>query len=382
MNPGLSSPSARNAHIDMLRGLAVSGVLLLHFTLAYGLKNSPLGDALPTWLLRGLSLNGNFGVTMFFAVSGFLITTHALRRWGRLDRIDLRHFYLLRAARILPPLLLALAIIVALGLAGLPYFTNTDGGHSLPASHYWIAVGSVLTFWHNVLMQSAGYFNYCLNVYWSLSVEEVFYLALPLFCVVFRRTWLLVAACAVLIAVGPIYRHLHADNEIFFMYAYPACFDALAMGVLAALAASRRLPQPQSAPWLRGVCLLMLGVTWLRGIPSHEAAGFSLIALASAGYLYGSAQAGMGLLALRLSQPLRWMGRHSYEIYLFHIIVLGLMRNAISKAAVTHDLRLPLLAAFVAATLVVAAGVARWVSEPANAWLRRRYSKRPGALAA
>jgi len=42
----------RNNHIDTLRGVAIMCVLVLHFTLAYGLKNSPLGDVLPIWLLR------------------------------------------------------------------------------------------------------------------------------------------------------------------------------------------------------------------------------------------------------------------------------------------------------------------------------------------
>lgn len=157
----------------MLRGTAILCVLVLRFALAYGLKDSPLGELLPPWLLRGISWNGNYGVTMLFATSGFLITSNALGRWGELHHIDARTFYVLRMARIMPALLLALAVIVALGAMGLHYFANTDDGHHLPTSHFVLGAGSVLTFWHNVLMQSTGYFNYCLNVYWSLSVEEV-----------------------------------------------------------------------------------------------------------------------------------------------------------------------------------------------------------------
>jgi peptidoglycan/LPS O-acetylase OafA/YrhL len=76
-----------------------------------------------------------------------------------------------------------------------------------------LAVASVLSFWHNVLMQSQGWFNYCLNIYWSLSVEEVFYLALPVSCLILRRKWLMVLACLALIIYAPIYR-VHASMPL------------------------------------------------------------------------------------------------------------------------------------------------------------------------
>ncbi|HWW72529.1 MAG TPA: acyltransferase, partial [Duganella sp.] len=232
------SPLARNGYIDGLRALAICSVLILHFALSYGLKQSPLG-LLPAGVVRALGMHGNYGVTIFFTISGFLITSNVLRRWGTLERIDARGFYLLRAARILPPLLPALAVIVILGCLDVPSFSNDDGGHRLPASHFLIGAGSVLTFWHNVLMQSEGYFNYSLNIYWSLSVEEVFYLLMPPACLLMRRQWMFVALCLSLVALGPFYRAAHADNEIYYMYGYLACFDAIAIGCMAALLAPR-----------------------------------------------------------------------------------------------------------------------------------------------
>ena len=349
---------ARNAPIDLLRGVAILLVLLLHYSLTYRLSKSPLADWFGVAAVRAVVNNGNYGVTMFFVVSGYLITSNTLRRFGSLAGIDVRAFYVMRAARILPPLLLALVVIVTLGLLGVPMFGNSDGGKNLPAAYYFLAVGSVLTFTHNRLMQSVGYFNYCLNIYWSLSVEEVFYLAFPLLCVLVRRRALVVAMCLCAIAVGPIYRHVHADDELYFMVGYAACFDAIAFGCLAALLAAA----------------LALAASYLAGIGGHEAFGFTAVAASSAVLVWcASASSGAGWADACLLAPLRWAGRHSYELYLFHIIVLAAMRELVPRAQMGVDWKLPGLLLFIATSAGVAALVARYFSEPINAALRRRF---------
>ena len=361
--------NTRNRHIDALRGAAILCVLVLHFALAYGLKNSPL-SALPGWLL-GAAYQGNYGVTMFFVISGYLITSTSLRRWGDLARIDLAAFYAYRIARLLPSLLLALSLIVLLGVLDVPFFANSDGGKHLPASYFFIAIASILTFWHNVLMQSAGYFNYCLNVYWSLSVEEMFYLLLPLSCRFLRQRQAIMLLCGAAIVAGPVYRSLHADNEIYFMYGYVACFDAIAIGCLTALLTQHWQPGTRAGQRLRWVAGLALAALYVRGIGGHEVFGFSAIALASAAFIVG-ATAGQAAGQSRPG-PLQWLGRHSYELYLFHIIVLAAMRNVVDKAGLGYAERLPWLALFLAATALAATLVARTVSEPANTALRRRF---------
>lgn len=372
--------ASRNARVDFLRGLAICCVLILHFGLAYGFKNSPLSTLLPADLLKAIVYNGNYGVTMFFVISGYLITSNSLARWGKLRHVDARNFYLMRCARIMPALLLALSVIVVLGSLGVPFFSNTDGGNQLPASHFLIGAGSVLTFWHNVLMQSAGYFNYCLNVYWSLSVEEVFYLLLPAVCLVARRTWPLVLVCLVTIVAGPIYRAVHADNEILYMYGYLACFDAIAIGCLTAMAAPRVRLGTSWRRVLRVVSAVALATVYLRGIGGNEALGFTMIALASAAFLLASANdTAPGWCTGRASAALRWLGRHSYEVYLFHIIVLAALRNVVTKEQLGYDARLPWLLVFLALSALAAALVARYVSEPANAALRRRFMATPHA---
>ena len=115
--------------------------------------------------------------------------------------------------RVLVVLILALTVIVVLGVFDLPSFGNSDGGHRLPPSFFAIAVLSVLTFWHNVLMEVVRYFNYCLNIYWSLSVEEVFYLTFPVACVLLKRNRYIVGLCLAAIVAGPIYRGIHRDER-------------------------------------------------------------------------------------------------------------------------------------------------------------------------
>jgi len=375
MSSPTTLPSAlhgRSAVIDVLRGVAITLVLLLHFSLTYRLSDSPLAGLVGKDGVRTLVNNGNYGVTMFFVVSGFLITSTALARYGRLGAIDRAEFLRYRAARILPSLLLVVAIIVALGLLGVPSFTNEIDHQPLPPIWFVWGAGTVLTFTHNLLMQSAGYFNYCLNIYWSLSVEEVFYLGFPLLCVAARRDALVVGFAIALIVAGPVYRHTHADDELSFMYGYAACFDAIAFGVLTALLAARLEP-PHGAGVLALLSVGALAWAYLRGIGDHEAFGFTQVALAAAALLYFSAAgAGRSFASARVLAPLRWAGRHSYELYLFHIVVLAILRDAVPRNQLGYAFKLPWLGVFIALSALVAAVVARCVSEPANSALRRR----------
>ncbi len=118
------SVGQRSQRVDVIRGVSIVLVLFHHFAIAYRLDDTTLARVVGWDAVRAVARNGNYGVTMFFVVSGFLITSNARRRWGSLPRVNARSFYGLRIARILPCLVLLLLIVDALALAGFRVFQN------------------------------------------------------------------------------------------------------------------------------------------------------------------------------------------------------------------------------------------------------------------
>lgn len=154
------SSSTRLPTLDGLRAIAVGIVMLSHMAHSAG---APHGLGLVSRLL-----SGEIGVQIFFTISGFIITHLLLREQAKNGRINLGAFWYRRALRILPPLLVLLAVLQALNFAG---WLKVDA---------WSQWASLL-FIRNHVMHTGGWFNGHL---WSLSVEEQFYLAWPLVMVV------------------------------------------------------------------------------------------------------------------------------------------------------------------------------------------------------
>ncbi|ANH73327.1 acyltransferase family protein [Ralstonia insidiosa] len=366
----------RNRRIDVIRGIAILLVLFHHFNIAYRLSDTSLAAVLGPELVQAVARNGNYGVTMFFVVSGYLITSNALRRWGQLGRIDAWAFYGLRIARIVPCLLLLLAIVNVLALCGVAIFQNHAAtGEPVPLWHVNLAS---LTFTMNVLIARVGWVNYPLGVLWSLSVEEVFYLTFPLLCLVLRRESLLCLFWATIIAVGPLYRLTHQGDEAGFLYAYFASFDGIAIGCGAAVL-SRRFALAGMTTWFvqTAVVVLMTFLYLWWPIAQSNVLGVTAMALGTAILLWpvqrSVARDGQRFNPFsRVAAMVAWCGMNSYELYLFHLIPLAVLKTGFPRATVLGDEKLVLLAAFMLFSFMLAAGIARYYAEPFNRALRQR----------
>lgn len=161
--PNLSqrNPGPRNPGIDLLRGLSILLVLLNHIGLRLRLAQGVLARFLPKWFLNDINFNGSEAVYLFFVISGFLIATNSLMRWGRLGNLDARTFYVRRAARIVPCLVALVIVLSALHLARVPDYVIKQTNQSLPA-----AVSSAFGLYLNWYEAHTGYLPASWDVLW------------------------------------------------------------------------------------------------------------------------------------------------------------------------------------------------------------------------
>jgi peptidoglycan/LPS O-acetylase OafA/YrhL len=367
--------------IDVLRGLSIFAVILLHITIRMRIAGFRIDKTVPEWLAQLLFWNGNNGVTVFFAISGFLITTISLRRFGSLAAMRPAAFYRIRFARIAPMLLLTLAILSVLHLIGAKGFHIEPDRSTLPR-----ALIAALTFHLNWLEAARGWLPPNWDVLWSLSIEEMFYLVFPLACVFllrFRRgTAIFVALLIALIIVGPLQRAVWTANPIWREKAYLGGTDCIAFGVLCALVTDRislaRMRRWPAWPGIAGAAMMFLIALW----PSWPwikplmrfigATGIDTSILAFGSCLVMMTTILRGMKGDPISAPIRWLGRHSYEVYMTHefIVVWGTQLYVVLYAKELHG-PLALWFCMIAALAVVpGAFAARWVSEPLNRKLR------------
>jgi peptidoglycan/LPS O-acetylase OafA/YrhL len=366
--------------VDLLRALAIVFVMMNHVSIRLFLAKVPYTQGMPDQLVRFLIWNGQNGVQIFFAVSGFLITSTALRRWGSLDRVSIPDFYKLRFARIGPMLLTLLAVFSILDFAGVTIFVvhAKQGGLGR-------ALLAALTFHINVLEARRGYLPPAWDILWSLSVEEMFYLFFPLFSRLLGRIKLLAPALLVFVALGPLARTIWTHgNAIWQEYSYLGGMDAIALGCLTALLMARHRFSRSALAALATVggtamifilCFSRRAMAWGISVPGLS---MSILAVGTCMVIIVAAQTKWR--ATRLLAPALALGQRSYEVYLTHaFIVLGFFHIFLAAGRPMAGVPVFFIGTILVASLLGEL-IGRFYSEPMNRWLRKKWGDGPEAL--
>lgn len=308
-NRASSLHGGRNDDIEILRAVAVLLTLACHF------GNLLHWDGNWSNALKGMPLWG--GVDLFFCISGFVIASSLLRqqRAGTFAQLGVP-FYLRRIFRIWPAALLWLLV----PLVAAHYFNVTGAFGSvrgnLPGSA--AAVAQVANFYSMVCQPSLAAHLPCgkPEIYWSLSLEEQFYLVFPLLLYFLRRS----TVRAVLVALVCVQFFLFRPVE---SPLWNLRTDAICLGVLIALAmADGILPSGRLAArrslsgWLAVgliACVAALpAAQWLR-------VNVGLLAFVSAALVLIASENANLILPIGRARPLLlWVGSRSYAIYLVH----------------------------------------------------------------
>lgn len=338
--------------LDGLRAVAVFVVISYHAGLVKGIP-------------------GDLGVTLFFVLSGFLITWLLLREFAATGSISIRSFYARRALRIFP----AYYVFILFSLA-----VDTALGHRW--SRELIAVA--FTYLVNYYNAFTGHPSTSVAHAWSLAVEEQFYLLWPLACLsLLRRSRDHAAKLVALVIVATLawrsalYLLLHAPASYVYN-AFDTRCDSLAVGCLIALSLESdwfRSVQHriQASPLLPLVTLGLIGLSHHYGSSAyHYSIGMTLDAVLLAVFMIQMLGLSSKPFWAWLDHPIaRWLGLISYPSYLYHEWGLS-----VGNRLLPHAPQILTFAAGYVATLCFAFGSYRIIERPFLA-IKDRYSSSP-----
>jgi len=309
--------------LDGLRAISIMGVVWVHATLA-----SPYYSKFSVTPIIG---SGAFGVDIFFAISGFLITTLLLRERDKLGKIPLREFYLRRTLRIWPLYYATLAFYTAMALI----FYR----HSPRAPEFFHYFPGYLTFtytWFVFRSASRPIFNFA----WSLSVEEQFYtLWAPVLRFLDRLFPLLITVGLIALRISASYGLLDKvfPTDSLFLRIATNISVSICLGVLLAHALNSKrgfetlyplLGRKWSAPAALALmfgCLVAGSSFWL----AQSATLFALIGSCVIRETNGLA------VALKL-RPLAHIGRVSYGVYMLNTLVVDAVHPVLGRIGIEH----------------------------------------------
>ena len=302
--------------LDGVRAVAVAMVLVFHLDL-------------------GFYDGGYLGVSVFFTLSGFLITSLLIRERSRTGRISPKAFYLRRVRRLLPASLLCIAAVAVLGAAGL-YDRSGDLRPNVFGALFqvqnWVSLARDQSYADLFAAPSP------LDHFWSLAIEEQFYWVWPLTVAAIaafaakrgqRKAggYLLpLLALFVVTSISAPLTRLLLDGDAVYFASWTRVAEILAGAVLAALLAHRTLPRRGAAAlaWVCMILVLLAGAVFPAGRGFAYDGGLPLFALVSAGLIAGL-QVPSTLRAGLSTWPFVALGRISFGVYLYHWPVFVLL---------------------------------------------------------
>jgi peptidoglycan/LPS O-acetylase OafA/YrhL len=347
--------------LDGLRAIAVLAVIAYHVNIG--------------WAQGGL-----LGVGVFFTLSGYLITDLLLQRWSSSGGLGLSDFWLRRARRLLPALVVMLAVVIAwVAIMHRSQLSDLRGNvvaASLYMSNWWLIVQHISYFAQFGPPSPLGHL-------WSLSVEEQFYLLWPFILWLGlralpgsrrgsgRRPGLAVAtlvlAAGSAAAMALLYHPGFNPNRVY------DGTDTRAFGLLIGAALAAVWPSRQRRPGKSPNVSRALDVVGLVGLVvigllvwrtnQYSAflyrGGMVLLSVATGLVVLAVVYPGSWLGRVLGIRPLRWVGVRSYGIYLWHFPIIVL-----TAGALRGGFDLPRASLQVLATVALAALSWRFVEEP------------------
>ncbi|PES19597.1 acetyltransferase [Bacillus anthracis] len=319
----MTKPFKKNSRymvgLDSLRGLAILGVILYHINF--------------NWMPGGF-----LGVTVFFVLSGYLITDILAMEWKRNKRIDLKKFWLSRARRLLPGMLVMLVITLAWITIFHSSLLEKMRGDSLAALFYvsnWWYIYHKLSYFDNFNQISP------LNHFWSLAVEEQFYVVWPFIIslglyYIKKQSRMILLICLGIFASALAMTILYepgVDPSRIYYGTDTRAFSLLIGAVLALVWPSNRLAN-KIIPKARfildvvgGIALIIILVMFWKTNqydPFLYKGGMVLLSIATALLVANLAHPASRIAQFLRFRPLRWVGVRSYGIYLWHYPILTL----------------------------------------------------------
>lgn len=363
---GAGAPVAHTGHIAALDGIRGLGVILVLFY-HYGASASVLGLDYVILRLTGI---GWSGVDLFFVLSGFLITGILYDSKTRPNYF--KNFYARRTLRIFP--LYYVAAITVILLAVITGYGLLGGSNPL-----WI-----LLYVGNFQMAIEGGGS-TLDHFWSLAIEEQFYLVWPFVVLSLSRGKLMLVAAA-MVVTAPVIRTFMVLNDVPDLAVYvltPARMDGLALGALIALAVRGPKGITPLVPWAwrlgataMAAFLIIVLTRWefSNSDPVILTIGISLLTIMYASILLLS----MTFRPLKMFMELpvmRWFGRYSYGLYVWHPIVnMTLLHSPLTdRFGVNSDLEAALLLGFAFAVSVAITLISYKFLESPLLRLKRRF---------